>query len=307
MIASFEVVTYFQTYALERNGSFSANCNVLNALLHVSEPYRYLQQIHKTLKYLCSVWSAGKVKDKWVRVSPVNTVQHESFTGSGTSFTQAKEWPRNCRESHPECRSPKSDYYPTRLLYIDSKSQSIRLRHKNSFPVHLQYATLSDCWGQAAVQCLKCDNFTTFEQGIPFIQLAKTFQEAVTVCRSFSCVVFGSIASVFVQDSPGDWEVEALQMWDIYGNSFLNIATTDSKDSHGGLFRERNTKALQHFKLSLADLFPYRRPGEDEETLVKSIKQLEEAPCNRFPGLDGVTELVPDKKASAYLSINCNV
>ena len=41
MIAKFEVKTHFQTYALEGNGSISANCNVLNALLHINEPNEY--------------------------------------------------------------------------------------------------------------------------------------------------------------------------------------------------------------------------------------------------------------------------
>jgi hypothetical protein len=58
--------THFRTYALERNGSISANCNVPNALLHCDQPNQYIQQIIKTTKYLCKSWSAGKFADKWV-------------------------------------------------------------------------------------------------------------------------------------------------------------------------------------------------------------------------------------------------
>ncbi|KAF7935774.1 hypothetical protein EAE99_002754 [Botrytis elliptica] len=65
MIANFEVKNHFQTYALERNGSISANCNVLNALLHINEPNKYVGQILSTTEFLCNSWSAGKIDDKW--------------------------------------------------------------------------------------------------------------------------------------------------------------------------------------------------------------------------------------------------
>ncbi|TGO17822.1 hypothetical protein BTUL_0014g00160 [Botrytis tulipae] len=65
MIANFEVKNHFQTYALERNGSISANCNVLNALLHINEPNEYIGQILSTTEFLCNSWSAGKIDDKW--------------------------------------------------------------------------------------------------------------------------------------------------------------------------------------------------------------------------------------------------
>ena len=65
MIAEFETKSHFQTYKAERNASFSANCNVLNALLHDPEPVKYLSQIHKTANFLCDSWWAGSLKDKW--------------------------------------------------------------------------------------------------------------------------------------------------------------------------------------------------------------------------------------------------
>ncbi|KAF7881618.1 uncharacterized protein EAF02_006306 [Botrytis sinoallii] len=67
MIANFEVKNHFQTYALERNGSISANCNVLNALLHINEPNKYVGQILSTTEFLCNSWSAGKIDDKWAQ------------------------------------------------------------------------------------------------------------------------------------------------------------------------------------------------------------------------------------------------
>jgi hypothetical protein len=75
MIKQFEVVggTHFRTYALERNGSISANCNVLNALLHCEQPNQYIPQIIKTTKYLCKSWAAGTFADKWVMLTYLPT------------------------------------------------------------------------------------------------------------------------------------------------------------------------------------------------------------------------------------------
>jgi hypothetical protein len=66
MIAEFETDTHFRTYTAERNSSFSANCNVLNALLHVPDPNMYSSQISKAATFLCDSWCDGTVRDKWV-------------------------------------------------------------------------------------------------------------------------------------------------------------------------------------------------------------------------------------------------
>lgn len=209
------------------------------------------------------------------------------------------------------------------------------------------------------MQCLKRDNFATFEKGIPITQLNKTFQEAITVCQELQLEYIWIDCFCIIQDSLEDWKVEALQMRNVYGNSFLNIAATDSEDSHGGLFRERDTKVLQPFKFSLTDLHRGKQQGEDEEdendeeTLAELCKELDEDPdkpgstfyltdidlcldrfeqaplnrrswvlqerllsprvlhydkdqllwecdsltaCDRFPGIKGITGLVPDHK-----------
>ncbi|CAH0024514.1 unnamed protein product [Clonostachys rhizophaga] len=126
----------------------------------------------------------------------------------------------------------------------------------------IKYVTLSYCWGQEVAQCLKVDNVDDFGRGIPFNQLAQTFRDAVTVCQELGFELYN------------DWKVEALQMQHIYGNSALNIAATDSKNCHGGLFRHRDTKVLRPFNFFIADVFllgkelnvdPARESGQHEE------------------------------------------
>lgn len=44
LIYEFETTSHFKTYSTERNPSFSANCNVLCALLYMKDPSIYMPQ-----------------------------------------------------------------------------------------------------------------------------------------------------------------------------------------------------------------------------------------------------------------------
>ena len=66
MNADFETKTHFKTYAMERNPSFSANCNILCSLLFVANPNDYILQISKTASFICDCLWEDSVKDKWV-------------------------------------------------------------------------------------------------------------------------------------------------------------------------------------------------------------------------------------------------
>lgn len=66
MIEMFEAPEMFRTYRHEQNGSFSANCNVLDALLHCKNPSSYRDQIIKIARFLCGKFNSGKIYDKWV-------------------------------------------------------------------------------------------------------------------------------------------------------------------------------------------------------------------------------------------------
>ncbi|KAI1505682.1 hypothetical protein F5X99DRAFT_428788 [Biscogniauxia marginata] len=65
MIKEFESQTHFKTYNNESTASFSANCNVLNAIVRSASASRYLPQVLKSLNYLYQTWYEGKISDKW--------------------------------------------------------------------------------------------------------------------------------------------------------------------------------------------------------------------------------------------------
>ncbi|MCJ1333655.1 hypothetical protein MMC10_010355 [Thelotrema lepadinum] len=65
LVERFFVGDYFQTYPMERNGSISANCNALRALLVADDSAEFSDQTCKTISYLCDSWFQGALKDKW--------------------------------------------------------------------------------------------------------------------------------------------------------------------------------------------------------------------------------------------------
>ncbi|KAK2879355.1 hypothetical protein FQN49_000965 [Arthroderma sp. PD_2] len=67
LLKEFECETHFRTYQGERNASFSANCNVLLALLSQPDPSLYTSQIEKATQFLCNTWweSDTFIEDKW--------------------------------------------------------------------------------------------------------------------------------------------------------------------------------------------------------------------------------------------------
>ncbi|KAI1390886.1 Ent-kaurene synthase [Hypoxylon trugodes] len=67
MIERFETKSHFKTYPSERDPSFSANCNVLLALLHQDVPRDFSTQIASIIEFLCNYWwsAPSNIKDKW--------------------------------------------------------------------------------------------------------------------------------------------------------------------------------------------------------------------------------------------------
>lgn len=56
---------HVSTYIGERNASFSANCNALQAMLK-HQACKDHQHIVDVLEYLCEAWRTADVRDKWV-------------------------------------------------------------------------------------------------------------------------------------------------------------------------------------------------------------------------------------------------
>jgi hypothetical protein len=102
------------------------------------------------------------------------------------------------------------------------------------------YASLSHCWGLIRFVNLTTKNKTQFmEEGIPWRELPKNFQEAIEVARFLEINYIWIDSLCMIQGDDGDFREQAPLMHKVYRNSYCNIAAADSGDSTGGLFRNR--------------------------------------------------------------------
>lgn len=57
---------HFCIYLGERDASFSANCDILRALLQICDDINYEKDRSNLLDFLCELWWRGAIEDKWV-------------------------------------------------------------------------------------------------------------------------------------------------------------------------------------------------------------------------------------------------
>lgn len=120
---------------------------------------------------------------------------------------------------------------------------------------HARYTTLSHTWDTNTSFILTTENndkgekgnFKDLTQGIAWADIPKTFQEAIKISRELDVDYLWVDSLCIIQNDHNDWKEQSREMSAIYGNSWLNIAATDSKDSQGGCFR--NGGADQKFPL----------------------------------------------------------
>jgi hypothetical protein len=129
------------------------------------------------------------------------------------------------------------------------------LREKHRIPHHVVYITLSHCWGSHVPHKLTKKNIKFLKKGIALDSLGKTFQDAVEVARRLAVQYIWIDCLCIIQDSKEDWAKESVVMQHVYGNSFCNIAATNSSDSRGGCYRDRNPNAIQPFRVDFGEEF----------------------------------------------------
>lgn len=126
---------------------------------------------------------------------------------------------------------------PKRLIQVGSAKCPPRLvLGENISFKDGKYATLSHCWGGALpIQLLKA-NLQMYCCEIPFNLIPRTFRDAIAITRASKISYLWIDALCIIQDSREDWEVEAVNMKDIYSGSSLNIAASDASRSQEGCF-----------------------------------------------------------------------
>jgi Heterokaryon incompatibility protein (HET) len=167
---------------------------------------------------------------------------------SDITFSRLLRWVQECTKGHSKCVSAGKPLLPTRVLDVGTSDfDTIRVhetRHEMA-----PYACLSHCWGSVSFLKTETANLEAHTKGIPWSSLTKTFQDAILVTRRLQIRWLWIDALCIIQDDDLDWTRESASMASIYGNAYVTISATASKDGNGGLFSpEMNCKLIRYSK-----------------------------------------------------------
>lgn len=159
---------------------------------------------------------------------------------------------------------------PSRFVDVGRHDGSVEPRLVSSsgisYPITVNYTTLSYCWGAGPdnipLQTIR-STLDAHMVSIPMATLPKTFRDAVSVTRAIDIRYIWIDSLCIFQDDLEDWEQEAAKMAPIYVGSFLNIAAADSHNSNRGLFLDTIPPTV-HFN------FTRQVAPSGSETLLKT-------------------------------------
>lgn len=196
----------------------------------------------------------------------------------GEVCSLASTWIRKCDKAHQRCRAYHTNtepkIIPTRLIDVgtDSHGQPPRLfipqRHLRS----LKYVALSYAWGSAGNNIkTTSSNLGAMTQCLPWSQLPKTIQDAITITRGLG-VRYLWVDALCILQSEGhndtkhkeDWSYEAARFGQYYENSLLTIAATGASSSDNGLFLPRPALRFEPESITF-------RPEEDLSYTIRPI------------------------------------
>lgn len=155
------------------------------------------------------------------------------YTDSESSLEWVQARIARCKD-HPQCQPLDSACLPDRVLSIGETNDDVRLYVSDG--ENEAYVTLSHCWGGHLPIMLNKANLASFQEGISFDALPKTFQDAVVYTRRLGFRYLWIDSLCIVQDDAEDWRQQSAKMAGIYEHSSINLAATVAFDGRDGLF-----------------------------------------------------------------------
>ena len=158
-------------------------------------------------------------------------------TSSDISFQKAEKWIESCTQKHVKCGPGLESPLPTRTLDVglDESCRTVRLVESQN--ALARYACLSHCWGGVPIKCQSNQKTTaSYQQGISWEALPKTFQDAVTTVRRLGISFLWIDSLCILQDDTDDWQKESAQMATYYQNAYLTICAAWAGDDSQGCF-----------------------------------------------------------------------
>ncbi|KAF1993672.1 HET-domain-containing protein [Amniculicola lignicola CBS 123094] len=149
-------------------------------------------------------------------------------------MAQISKWLNACTGFHKGCGTLGRSYLPTRVLEITGPRQ-VRLYIPEENEI-APYVCLSHCWGTKACTRTTTSTFDRHRQAIPWDDLQKTFQDAVSVTYRLGIRYLWIDSLCIIQDDIHDWRHEGSLMANIYAHCYFTIAASRSSDSYQGCF-----------------------------------------------------------------------
>lgn len=190
----------------------------------------------------------------FTETSPLTKHPLSQSTSSNESLEQAYTWLRHCHENHSNCHvSETRKWLPKRLIFVGNKEsgQDARLCESEFLNKDIHYITLSHCWGQRPVFCVKSENFQAMKRTITVTELPKNFQDAISVARKLGVEYMWIDSMCIIQDSREDWLQQSAHMCSIYKYALCNIAATGFMDGETGLFTLRTPNLVMPHMITL--------------------------------------------------------
>ncbi|KAF2273808.1 HET-domain-containing protein [Westerdykella ornata] len=196
--------------------------------VHLASGKRFEVEVFATEDDECPVPDAWDYFATSKRTSP--------GTDSEEALGKMKEWIEECVAEHSDylCQAPEHPILPKRVVDVGRSNEDVKLVETNGEKG--QYICLSHCWGPTQIITTKLATLEDRKKGIPWSELSKTFQEAITLTRTLGFQYIWIDSLCIIQDSAQDWEIESAKMASIYSEGHLTIAATRSPDGAGGLF-----------------------------------------------------------------------
>ena len=166
---------------------------------------------------------------------------HISRSGiSETCLKLVGSWLRDC-DGHSLCKGARGSVLPTRLIFIGSTTNALRLHAPQSCE-RVRYVALSHCWGGTSPLKTTTANLQDHYKKISHCSMPKTFADAISVTKSLGIQYLWIDALCVIQDSPKDRSSEAASMGRIYANAYFTISADAAVDSSSGFIRPPSRK-----------------------------------------------------------------
>ena len=154
-----------------------------------------------------------------------------------------------------------STFTPNRLIHVSGEGSDLQLRLIDvEAGQHLEYSTLSYCWGAEQKSQTIRTNIVGYKSSIDMASLPQTLKDAVYVTWKLRIFHIWIDSLCIIQDDPEDKTIQIAQMPKIFASSKLTISTSRALFAGEGFLHDRMPTNQPDFVFKL----PYRLPSNGD-------------------------------------------